>query len=147
MGKLETTMKSEIERLAKREIRKTAVPLRRDLVLLKNTLSQIRRVISPLQRFVANQQKAFAEREIRLEATSEEIKKSRLSPRLIKSLRKRLRISQRELAILVGVTVGAVHQWETGKFIPKAEKKGALAALRKLGRSEVKKLLSEKSAQ
>ena len=76
----------------------------------------------------------------------EELKKSRLSPRLIKTLRKKLKITQKELAILLGVTVGAAHQWETGKFTPKAEKKAALAALRKLGRTEVKKLLAQKAS-
>jgi DNA-binding transcriptional regulator YiaG len=147
MGKLETSIKSEIERLSKREMRKVSVPLKRDVLSLKNMLSQIRKAILPLERFVANQQKELAKREIRLEVNPEEVKKSRLSPRLIQSLRKKLNISQKELATLVGVTVGTVHQWETGKFLPKPEKKGALAALRKLSRSDVKKLLAKKSAQ
>jgi transcriptional regulator with XRE-family HTH domain len=66
---------------------------------------------------------------------------------LIKTLRKKLGITQKELAILSGVTVGAAHQWETGKFTPKPEKKAALAALRRLGRSEVKKLLQAKTSE
>ena len=146
MGKLETSIKSEIERLAKREIRKVSVPLKRDVLTLKNTVSKIRKAILPLERFAARQQKELAKREIRLEVTPEEIKKSRVSPRLIQSLRKKLRISQKKLSILVGVTVGAVHNWEAGKFSPKSEMKGALAALRKLGRSEVKKLLEERTS-
>jgi hypothetical protein len=51
------------------------------------------------------------------------------------------------LAILSGVTVGAVYQWETGKFVPKDEKKAVLVSLRKLGRREVKRLLSSKTVQ
>ena len=42
-----------------------------------------------------------------LEAAPEEVKISRFSPRLIRSLRKHLGITQKELAILAGVTVGA----------------------------------------
>jgi DNA-binding transcriptional regulator YiaG len=112
---------------------------------LKNTVLQLRKAVLPLERFAAYQQKELAKREIRLEATPEEVKKSRLSPRLIRSLRKKLGITQKELAILVGVTVGAAHQWEKGKFTPKSKKKAALVALRRLGRSEVRKLL-EKTA-
>jgi DNA-binding transcriptional regulator YiaG len=146
MGKLEATIKSEIERLSKRELRQVSVPLKRDVRLLKISVSQIRKAVLPLERFAAHQRKKLTRRGIRLEATPEEVKKSRFSPRLIRTLRKKLRITQKELAILVGVTLGAAHQWEAGKFTPKPEKKATLAALRKLGRSEVKKLLAERTS-
>jgi DNA-binding transcriptional regulator YiaG len=97
-----------------------------------------------LERFAAYQQKELKKREIPLEATPEEVKKSRFSPRLIQSLRKHLGITQKELAILAGVTVGAAHLWEKGKFEPKDEKKRVMVALRKLGRRDVRKLLEEK---
>ena len=144
MGKVESIIKSEIIRLAKGEMRKISIPLGRDVRLMKNTVSQVRKSVLALERFAAHQQKELSKREIRLEATPEEVKKSRLSPRLIKNLRKHLGITQKELAILTGVTVGAAHQWEIGKFNPKPEKKAALVALRKLGRGDVKKLVKEK---
>ena len=145
MGKLEGTIKSEIVRLAKREMRKTSVPLRRNLRLLKKTVSQIRRAVLALKRSTAYQQKELKKRKMPLEAPPEEVKKSRFSPRLIRSLRKSLGITQKELAILTGVTVGAAHQWEIGKFKPKGEKKAVMVALRKLGRRGVRKLLEERA--
>ena len=81
-----------------------------------------------------------------LEATPEEVKLSRFSPRLIRSLRGHLEITQKELAILAGVTVGAVHQWESGQFKPSMKKKAVMVALRKLGRREIRKLLEKRSA-
>jgi DNA-binding transcriptional regulator YiaG len=144
MGKLEATIKSEIVRLAKREVRKTLVPLGRDVRLLKGVVSQLRKTGLALARFVAQQKKELGKRKIPLEATPEEVKKSRFSPALIRSLRKNLGISQKELAILTGVTVGAAHLWEIGKFKPKDEKKALMVALRKLGRRDVRKLLEEK---
>ena len=146
MGKVGSIIKSEIERLAKREVRQVSVPLGRDVRLLKNTVSQLRKSVLSLERFAAQKQKELSKREIRLEVTPENLKKSRFSPRLIRSLRKKLKITQKELAILLGVTVGATHQWEIGKFTPKAEKKAALAALRKLRRSDVKRLLERRSS-
>ena len=146
MGKLEATIKTEIMRLAKRELQKVSVPLKRDVRSLKITVSQLRKAVVPLERFAAHQQEELAKREIRLEITPEDLKKSRFSPRLIRSLRKKLKITQKELAILLGVTVGATHQWEIGKFTPKAEKKAALAALRKLRRRDVKRLLEGRSS-
>ena len=141
MGELEVTIKSEIVRLAKREMRKTSVPLGRDVRLLKSTVSQLRKTVLALERLAAQQQKELGKRKIPLEATPKEVKKSRFSPRLIRSLRKHLGISQKELAILSGVTVGAVHMWESGKFRPKDEKKALIVGLRQLHRRDVKKLL------
>ncbi len=145
MAKFETIIKSEIVRLAKREVRKTLVPLGRDVRLLESTVSQLRKAVPLLERLVAQQQKELGKRKIPLEATPEEVKKSRFSPRLIRSLRESLGISQKELAILSGVTVGAVHMWESGKFRPKDEKKSLMVGLRKLGRRDVRKLLEEKT--
>ena len=147
MGKVGSIIKSEIIHLAKREVRQVSVPLGRGVRSLKNTVSQLRKSVLAIERFVVQKQKELSKREIRLEAPPEELKKSRFSPRLIRSLRKKLRITQKELAVLAGVTVGAVHQREVGKFQPKMVKKAGLAALRKLTRSEVKKLLEEKGTK
>lgn len=141
MGALEATIKSEIVRLAKRELRKVSVPLSRDVRLLRSTVSQIRKAVLELQRFTALQQKELRKRKVPLEATRDEVQKSRFSPRLIRTLRKQLGISQKGLAILTGVTTGAVQHWESGRSKPKEEKKGVMVALRKLGRRDLKKLL------
>jgi DNA-binding transcriptional regulator YiaG len=146
MGKVEGIIKSEIVRLAKREIRKISVPLGRDVWSLKSAVSQLRKAVLTLQRITASQQKELEKRKVPLEATTEEIKVSRFSPRLIRSLRGHLGITQRELATLTGVTVGAAHHWESGKFKPNMKKKAVMVALRKLGRREVRKLLEEKSS-
>ncbi len=147
MGKLEGIIKDEIVRLAKREVRKISVPLAKDVWLLKSTLWKLRKTVSNLERFAARQESELSKRKIPLEATPEEVKESRFSPRLIRSLRRHLGITQKELAILAGVTVGAIHQWESGIFVPRAQNKGVLVALRKLGRREVRDLLAEKSTE
>ncbi len=147
MGKFAGIIKSEIVRLARREVRKTLVPLGRDVRSLKSTVSQLRKTVLALERLAAQQQKELGQRKVPLEATPEEVKKSRFSPDLIRSLRRHLRISQKELAILAGVTVGAVAMWESGKFKPKDEKKAVIVALRKLGRREVRKLLEKKNTK
>jgi DNA-binding transcriptional regulator YiaG len=147
MGKMESIIKSEVQRLAIREIHKTSAPLAQDIRLLKNKVSQLQKIVLKLERSIAHQQKVSGKREKSLEASPEEVKASRFSPRLILSLRKQLGISQKELAILVGVSLGAAHQWETGKFKPKDEKKMVLVALRKLGRREVRRLLEERATR
>ena len=144
MGKLEGTIKSEIVRLAKREVRKISVPLGRDVRFLKSTVSQLRKTVLMLQRITAQQQKELEKGAMPLQAAPEEVKVSRFSPRLIRSLRGHLGITQKELAILTEVTVGAVHLWESGQFKPSEKKKAVMVALRKLGRREVRKLVERK---
>lgn len=147
MGKFEGIIKSEIVRLAKREVRKIAVPLSRDVRSLKSTLSQIRKSVAVLQRLTTDHQKEIEKGKTPLEAAHEEVKTARFSPRLIRSLRRHLGITQKDLAILTGVTIGAVHQWESGQFKPSLQKKSVMVALRKLGRREVRKLIESKGAQ
>ena len=144
MAKFEVIIKSEMVRLAKREVRKISVPLGRDFRSLKGTVSQLRKAVFALQRITAVQQKELEKRKMPLEASQEEVKLSRFSPRLIRSLRGHLGITQKELAILTGVTVGAAHLWESGQFKPSMKKKAIMVALRKLGRREVRKLLEGK---
>ena len=147
MSKVEAIIKSEVVRLAKREIRKISVPLVKDVRLLKSTVSQLRKAVLVLERVSARQNTETLREKTQLQANPEEVKISRFSPRLIQALRKRLRITQKEMAVLAGVTVGAIYQWEKGIFEPRGQKKALLVALRKQGRRGVRKLLEERRAE
>jgi transcriptional regulator with XRE-family HTH domain len=64
--------------------------------------------------------------------------------RQIRSLRKKIGLSQKELADLVGVSRATVSMWEGGKFEPKEEKVRQLAALAGKSKEEAKKMLAGK---
>lgn len=143
MGKLESTIKAEIQRLAKREIRSTFIPLRREVRTMRLKLSTLSKGITSLDK-MAKEMRLEEKAMPKLEATSEEVKASRLTPDRIRGLRWKLGISMRELGILTDTSPGAILSWEKGKFKPKGEKKVALVALRRLRKREVRKLLAEK---
>jgi DNA-binding transcriptional regulator YiaG len=124
-----------------------SAPRSEDIRTLKSVVSQLRKSVSTLEKLTAQQQSELRKGKIPLEVPLDEVKKSRFSPRLIRNLRKRLGITQKEMATLAGVTVGAIYQWEQGIFEPRGKKKGVLVALRKLGRRAVKKLLEEKGPE
>lgn len=145
MGKVESIIKSEMVRLARREVRQAATPLKKEVWSLKNTVAQLRKAVLQLERFAALQRKQWKEKPP-LKAAPEEVATARFHPKLIRSLRRRLGLSQRDFARLAGVTPLAVYQWETGVFKPSKQKKEVLVALRKLGRREAKKLLEEMKA-
>jgi DNA-binding transcriptional regulator YiaG len=143
MGKLEAAIRSEIQRLAKREIRSTFIPLRREVRGMRLRLSGLSQNFSALDRLTKERLQKAPKKG--LEATPEEVKASRLTPERIRRLRNKLGISMREMGILTGASLGAVLSWEKGKFKPKGEKKAALVALRKLRKRGVRKLLAEKA--
>ena len=144
MGKLESLMKSEIVRLARREVRKIVRPLGRNVRSMKGTVVSLRKTVATLEKFAARQAAEMGQKRGLPEAAPEEVKASRFSPRLIRTLRKRLAITQKEMAALLGVTVGAIYQWEKGIFEPTAQKKRVLVTLRRIGRREVRRLLENK---
>ncbi len=65
----------------------------------------------------------------------------------IKKLRKRLGVSQKKLASLVGVSTGTVVGWESGKFKPRQNKVSELTDLEKWEKEDVRNVLSEKEAK
>ena len=145
MAKIEGVIKSEIIRLAKREVRAVFRPLRREVWQMSTKLSNLSKGIASLNRMA--KELHLEEAKPKLEATPEEIKASRLTPERIRRIRSKLGISQRELGTLIGASLGAVLSWEKGKFKPKGDKKAALVGLRKLKKRDVKKLLMQKAEE
>ncbi len=76
-----------------------------------------------------------------------EEKSTGFGARQIRSLRKKIGISQKELAALVGVTRATISMWEGGKFRPSEEKVGQLTALAGRSKEEAKKMLAGKMSK
>lgn len=146
MGKMETVMKSEIVRLARKELRAVCRPLARDVRRLKRMVSQLRTAVLALERVASLWHRQVSSQEMLLRAPEEEVKSARFSAGLIRKLRTRLGLSQQELGTLVGVTPVAVGFWEQGRSRPSEAKRAALVALRKRGKREVRELLRLKEA-
>jgi DNA-binding transcriptional regulator YiaG len=145
MGKIESMIKSEIQRLARREIRSTFRPLKREVRAMRLKLSSLMKGYTNLNR-ITKEQVQKATEQFKLEATPDEIKVARFSPARIRALRLKKGLSQKELGMLLGVSLGTVVLWEKGKITPKAERKGALIALRRLKKREIRRVLAERKA-
>jgi len=144
LGKIESTVKAEIQRLARHEVKAVFRPLRKEVWGMKLKLSNLLKSFAPMNRLVKEVSESRSQ-EAKLAASPDEVKASRFTPERIRRLRTKLGISQRELGVLVGATTWAVLMWEKGKFKPRGEKKAALVALRKARKRDVKKLLAMKT--
>ena len=147
MGKVESSIKSEIMRLARREVRGLYLPLRREVRAMRLRLSGFSKSFTLLDRMAKEKLRQDESKKFQLEASTEEVKISRFTPARIRNLRQKLGLSQRELALLAGVTIGAIGLWEKGKFRPSMNKKSILVGLRRLGKRDVRKLLTTKAGE
>lgn len=126
-------IKDEITRLARKEAKKMFGPLTVRIRSLSGTVSGQEKQIARLEKTVARQEKELRESAPVPEAARpEEVKKARISPRLVKTQRKRLKLNQNDFARLLSVSVAAVRSWEQGRALPKEETMATLVAVRKL---------------
>jgi DNA-binding transcriptional regulator YiaG len=146
VGKIEMALKAEIARLSRRETRALVARPIVELRSLRARVGALERELRALRSACAGEQAKAKARSAAEAVTAEKAAKARLSPKLLKKLRGRLKVSQGELAKLVGVTTAAVGFWESGKSQPKPETKARIVALRRLGRREVRRLLAEQEA-
>ena len=140
MPNIASTLKSEISRLAKREIR-------REVSAFKKLSAAHRRHIAALKRQVAELQRQAAQLAKRSPAAQSATApaaadSARFQARGLRSLRARLGVSQANLAKLLGVSALSVYNWEGGKATPRRESLAAIVALRGLGKREAQARLS-----
>ena len=141
MGKIESVLKSEIQRLARREIKQMVEPLRKENRELKKRIIKLEKLAQPISKVIKKTNEAKIEKLADLRAPEDEVKAARITPAWVQNLRMKLNVSQPELAGLIGVSPSGVRAWEYGHSEPRGQRREALVALRKLGRRDVKKLL------
>ncbi len=136
MPNLAATLKEEIQRLAKKEIKAQTGST-------KQAVAQYRREIAKLKRQMREQEKKIAflegQEQKRLgqpQVTEEETEGIRFSARSVKAQRERLGLSAANYAKLVGVSGLTIYNWEQGKSRPRKEQLAALAAVRGIGKRE-----------
>ena len=143
MSTLAQTIKDEIRRISRREIGRALSNFRRDHIALKKRLAEQKSRISAIEKNNKELSKKLAAvgRGERVEAGSEpEAGHVAVYGRGIKSLRRRLGLSQINLAMLVGMNRISIAHWEkkSGKItIRKPEVREMLMALKGMKKAEV----------
>ena len=135
MPDLKNLLNDEIRRLARKEIRIALEPLMTQIANQKKTISDLKKQIVDLEKMMrkANPEK-IAEIE---EAAENEDTKIRLNAAGIIRIRKKHKLTQSELAKLLGVATHTVSIWELGKSAPRAAMKQKICDLRSVGKREI----------
>ena len=136
MANVQTVLKDEIRRVAKKEIKaetgatKQAVAqYRRDIARLKRQVRDLRKTVD----FLAKQE---SKRVGKVENAKELTENVRFSPRSVRAQRQRIGLSAADYAKLVGVSPLTIYNWEHGKSRPKQRQMAKLVSLRGIGKRE-----------
>jgi DNA-binding transcriptional regulator YiaG len=142
MPSIDSVLKTEISRLARREVRhqttglhKASAGYRRDIAALKRQVSQLDRALKQLTR--------QAQKSTSAPSPNEGDKSLRFVAKGFLTLRKRLGVSAEQMGKLLGVSGQSVYAWETKRTVPRKSQLPAIASLRGLGKREVLNRLEE----
>jgi len=131
-------LKSEIQRIARKEIRSEISSLRRSATTYRAEIAALKRRISTLEATVKKLSKSASPKQVEPEEPSP----LRWRAPGFASLRKKLALSASDMGKLLGVTGATVYAWEAGKSKPRATQLAAIAHVRKLGKRAAAELLA-----
>ena len=137
MPNIAALLKSEISRVARKELRGETVGLKKAVAAHRSEIASLKRRIQALKQELRRICKAGAKAV--LASDDEDAASSlRFSAKGLASQRRRLGLSAADCGLLVGASSQSVYNWEEGKARPRARHLGAIAGLRSLGKREAK---------
>lgn len=137
-----TALKSEISRVARKEIKREAHPLKKASSQYRTDIAALKRRVIELERLVSRLSKGSGRAKPAPEVAEGDTK-LRFRATGFASLRKKLSLSAEEMGLLLGVSGQSVYKWEQGKTQPRASQLPAIAAARKMGKKGAAAKLAE----
>ncbi len=145
MPDIAKVLREEIQRLARKEVKAATAGIQKDNATLKRTAADHKRRLALLEsdnkRLLAQAKKL---RETVVKAPDDEVEKARITPKMIKSIRNRLGLSQATLAEILGLAANTVYLWEQkdGRLtFRNPETKASIVSLRGMTKAEAAELL------
>lgn len=138
MPNIATLLKSEISRIARKEIRTETASLTKAASIHRSEIAALKRrtlaLESELRRLSKVQAKATkAEKAVSIEQSSTPI---RFSAKGLASQRNRLGLSANDCGLLLGTSGQSVYNWESGSARPRTTHLAAIASLRTMGKKD-----------
>lgn len=139
MPNVAVLLRSEISRLARREIRQQVTPLRKIAASQRRDIAALKRTIETLERRVKVLAKSKSAHDV-AKATADTAPTRFVAKGLV-SLRKRLGLSAADFARLLGVSTQSIYNWEHKLASPRKEQVAGIVALRSIGKREAQQRL------
>ena len=134
MPNIASILKSEIARVARKEIRAEVESLKKSSGNYRTEIAALKRRVQSLERELSSAAKPKPS--FPTEPSGDPTSPSTFSAKALAAQRARLGISADECGRLLGSSGQAVYKWEAGKSRPRAKYLAAISALRNLGKKE-----------
>ncbi len=141
MPNLQSVLRQEIQRLARREVRSELEATRRAIAQHRREIAELKRRNTALERTVSYLQSREATRLKAGPSQAEPPPGTRFSVQSLKAQRRRSGLSQDDYASLVGVSSSTIYNWESGSTKPNGMHLATLVSLRGIGMREARKRL------
>ena len=146
MSNLATTLKEEISRVARKEVRRETLTLKKASAAYRSEIAALKRRVLELERQLRLLGKR-TERSAPTAANEDSVSQGvRFSARSMASQRRRLGLSAADCGLLIGASAQSVYNWEEGRARPRAQHLPAIFALRSLGRREANEIAEQRKA-
>lgn len=144
MPNIGTVLKSEIARIARKEVKGETQQLKKQGSQYRSDIAALKKRLAAIERQARRQSRTGTA----VSAPDEEEagRQVRFSAKGLAARRQKLGLSARELGALLGVSAQSVYHWEQGKSRPRASQVQAIAALRGLGKRQAVARLSALAA-
>jgi DNA-binding transcriptional regulator YiaG len=145
MPNIASILKSEISRVARKEIKVETLVLKKAVAAQRKEIAALKRRTLSLEQTLrlASRGQAAASSITSDDGTPES---GRFSAKGLRSQRRRLGISAAECGLLVGASAQSVYNWEQGKARPQARHLAAIAVLKTLGKNSAAAVIVSRTA-
>lgn len=144
MPNIASVLKSEIVRLARKEVRSEVGGAKKAMTAYRSEMTALKKRVQGLEVQLRTVAKTARTAKGRADAEPSS-QPQRFSAKGFASQRLRLGLSAVECGLLIGASGQSVYNWENGKARPRASHMLAIGALRKLGRKAAATKLAELS--
>ncbi len=146
MLNLVTALKTEIRRLARKEVRANTATTRRAAAVHRRDIARLKRQLGNSEKRIGRLESQISEQANGAPVAETEDSGNRFSSRSVRAQRRRLKLSAAEYGQLIGVSGQTIYQWEQGKSRPRRAQFASLIAVRSIGRRAAMARLSARPA-
>ena len=144
MPNIASILKSEIVRVARKEIRAEVEGLKKSVGTYRSDIAALKRRSQTLEQELKRLQKSQPKPEPL--AVDETVKAPRFSAKGLAKQRQRLGLSAEAVGVLIGASSQSIYNWEVGEARPRAKHLAAIAALRGLSKTQAAEVLASRKA-
>ena len=136
MPNIASILKSEISRVARKEVRAEVASLKQAVSAYRTQIAALKRRTQALEQQLRRLGKAGAKTAGPGTDETGRPRALRFSAKGLATQRRRLGLSANDCGLLVGASGQSIYKWEDGKARPRAKHLPSIAALRSMGKKE-----------